>query len=78
MNPTASDLAATTFSCRTCGVYVAGFTDGSVTEPGWRDIDRIDGPNAICPECIADPEALDGLREEYPEVVMGAARVVRA
>ena len=59
----------TTFECRTCGVYVDGEArpDGFAAA-GWSAIDGIDGPNAICPECAAEPTSLDALREDgYPD-----------
>ena len=52
----------TLFICRCCGECSWGLTDGTIFAPGWARIARIDGPNAICPECIADPHALDGLK----------------
>ena len=54
----------TTFECRCCGAYVGGKTDGSFDAPGWGRIDRIDGPNAICPASQEDPTALDGLKAD--------------
>lgn len=54
----------TLFICRCCGEGSRGLTDGTFFNPGWGRIDRIDGPNAICPECIADPRALEGLKED--------------
>lgn len=56
--------AETLFTCRCCGESSRGLTDGTFFDPGWGRIDRIDGPNAICPECIADPESLEGLKED--------------
>lgn len=58
----------TIFECRCCSASVSGKTDGAFDAPGWRRIGRIDGPDAICPRCSADPHALDDLREEYPDV----------
>lgn len=60
-------LNKTIFECRCCGRFTCGFDDGTfdVDEGGvWRRIARIDGPNAICPACQADPEALDFLIED--------------
>lgn len=55
----------TTFECRCCGRSVDGWSDGTTEEPGWGTIMRIDGPNHICPDCIAEgPEALSFLRED--------------
>ena len=62
---TAAASSSTIFGCRCCGASVTGKTDGSFDKPGWRRIDHIDGPNAICPECAARPdEALSALRED--------------
>ncbi len=58
----------TIFGCRTCPASTPGWTDGRFASPGWGRIDHIDGPNAICPVCAADPTSLDCLREEYPDV----------
>ena len=60
-------LTKTIFECRCCGSSVWGFVDGTfdVDPRGtWRRIARIDGRDAICPECLADPEALDFLIED--------------
>ena len=55
----------TTFECRCCGRYVDGWSNGTVEESGWGTISRIDGPNHICPECIAKgSNALEFLRED--------------
>lgn len=64
----AGDLTRTIFECRCCARSVGGGTDGSFDEPGWGRIDNIDGPDAICPRCLADPTALDDFREAYPNV----------
>jgi hypothetical protein len=61
-------VVPTTFDCRTCGNSVSGKSDGSFDEPGWKRLERIDGPNAICPDCINDPSSLESLRDEYPNV----------
>lgn len=53
----------TIFSCRCCSASTGEWPYDSLPE-GWRRIARIDGPNAICPACVADPTALDGLRED--------------
>lgn len=60
----APGIASTIFECRTCGNYTWGKTDGSCDQPGWARIAGIDGPNAICPECRADPTALDALKAD--------------
>jgi hypothetical protein len=69
-------LERTIHECIGCGrIPTAGWNDGSVAEPGWHDVDHIDGPNALCPECSANPEeSLGDLREEYPNVSVGAKR----
>jgi uncharacterized protein CbrC (UPF0167 family) len=54
----------TIFTCRCCPASVGGNTDGTAASPGWYRIDGIDGPDAICPACVADPSAMDGLRED--------------
>lgn len=61
-------VAMTTFECRTCSRYTEGEArpDGFAVA-GWSAIDGIDGPNGICPTCVADPTSLDSLREDgYP------------
>lgn len=68
---------ATSFECRTCSELVDGWTDGAVTERGWRSIEHIDGPNAICPDCVGKPDVLDGLRADYPDARLGSPRPVR-
>lgn len=60
------------FNCRTCDASTPGWTDGRFASPGWGRIDHIDGPNAICPVCAADPTSLDCLRDEYPDVAIAA------
>ena len=62
----------TIFGCRTCPASTPGWSDGRFASPGWGRIDHIDGPNAICPVCAADPTSLDCLREEYPDVAHAA------
>lgn len=64
VSPTQPPLGRTLFECRTCGNACHGFTDGAFDDPAWGRIEGIDGPNAICPECQARPEALEGLRED--------------
>lgn len=54
----------TLMTCRTCGTSVRGTTGGTVSKPGWHKILRIDGPNAMCPECVKDKDALEGLAED--------------
>ncbi len=54
----------TVFECRCCGVYCHGWTNGFFSEPGWKRIQFIDGPNAICPNCCNNPQALDFLKED--------------
>jgi len=57
----------TIFECRTCQTCCQGWSDGAFAEPGWNRVEGIDGPNAICPECSADPGALSDLRAAgYP------------
>ena len=49
--------------CRTCdasGWALAGVN----VPPGWSRIERIDGPDSICPKCAIDPSALDCLRDD--------------
>lgn len=70
-------LRSTIFECRCCDRVSNGYNDGSVTEPGWHDILNIDGPNAICPDCVKDPTALDSLRADgYYDAHVGPARPV--
>jgi len=57
----------TTFECRGCGRYVDGYSDGTIIcGSGWGRIQRIDGPNAICPSCIHDrlEDVLQSFRED--------------
>lgn len=61
----------TIFTCRCCSASTSGWTDGRFASPGWRRVDRIDGPDAICPACVENPTVLDGLREEYPHAKVG-------
>lgn len=63
------DDNATIFECRCCERYCRGFNDGSFVEPDWRRLSNIDGPNAICPDCVDEgEEALLMWRDEYPNV----------
>ena len=64
--------AETIFGCRTCGASTKGWSDGRFAATGWRRLDHIDGPNAICLTCAADPTALDCLRDEYPRVALAS------
>ena len=54
----------TVFSCRCCPASAPGTTDGAVAAPGWHRIEGIDGPDAICPACVANPVSLDSMRED--------------
>lgn len=54
----------------------SGWTDGAMDEPGWYDIDGIDGPNAICWQC-AGSGAYAGLRGAWPSAALGVPRPVR-
>lgn len=65
-------LFCTSFECRTCDRLVMGQNDGGVCQPGWARLEGIDGPNHICPTCIADDEIME-LREEFPNVRVGAS-----
>ncbi len=58
----------TIFECQCCGDGTWGTTDGKTDKPGWMLIANIDGPNHICPTCVADPTALDHLKADdlYP------------
>ncbi len=74
-----NDANRTIFECRICGAHTGGFCNGEKDQPGWGTIARIDGPDSICPECLSNPNALDGLRDEYPDArtdapTPGAAR----
>ena len=73
----ARTATATLFTCRACGAAVDGWTDGSVARPGWRNIDNIDGPNAVCPDCASRWDPRDWT-DEWPEARLGEARPVRA
>lgn len=55
----------TIFTCRCCGKDVQGFYSGRTVEKGWRFLDRIDGPNHVCPDCVSQgPAVLESLRED--------------
>lgn len=54
----------TIFNCKCCDRYTWGWNDGTFNAKGWHRIDNVDGPNAICPACVADPTSLDGLIED--------------
>ncbi len=56
----------TTFECRGCGKTCDGYSDGTICGSGWGRIQRIDGPNAICPACIHDrlEDVLQSFRED--------------
>ena len=74
--PTAASLQTTLFTCRNCSVCVRGWVDGTVSEHGWHRIERIDGPNFLCPVCVAD-DPIEELRDEYPNAVVGGLVEVR-
>lgn len=60
------------YRCRCCSATTGDapiVTSGPVL-PGWGVIERIDGPSAICPICVADPTALDGFLREYPNAAV--------
>lgn len=61
----------TTFECRGCGRNTLGYSDGTICEPEWGRLMRIDGPNAICPACIHDrlEDVLQSFREDGYENV---------
>ena len=50
-----SELPETIFECWGCSRYCRGRSDGAFFEEGWSRIRGIDGPNALCPACTADP-----------------------
>ena len=55
----------TIFTCRCCGRSVGGFYSGRTVEQGWRFLDRIDGPNHVCPDCVSQGAAvLQPLQED--------------
>lgn len=66
----------TLFTCRMCDRPVSGWTDGAVVERGWRTIENIDGPNAICPACV-EYGHVDVFHDEYENAKIGAAMPVR-
>ncbi len=60
-------LNETIFECRCCGDAIRGLNDGTFFHDArgpWRRIGNIDGPNAICPVCVADPGCLDSKVED--------------
>jgi hypothetical protein len=62
----------TTFTCRCCGRYAEGFFDGRTVEAGWRYLERLDGPDHICPDCVKQGDnALEHLRQDYENVFIG-------
>ncbi len=56
----------TIFECRSCAMCTPGLTDGTFlcSWGVWRRILGIDGPNAICPLCVGEPDCLDHLIED--------------
>lgn len=61
------------YECRCCSASTGDVPippSGQPVAPGWGRIVGIDGPDSICPACIADPTALDGWRDEYPDVAV--------
>ena len=54
----------TIFECRCCGGHSVGYSDGTFVKLDWRRIDNIDGPNAICADCVEQEECLDHLIED--------------
>lgn len=61
----------TIFTCRCCSKYTTGHHFGTVNDLGWYRIDGIDGPNAICPDCVASPDALDNLKADGYDASIG-------
>ena len=58
-------------ACRTCDR--SGWAANGYLPDGWSSVDNIDGPNAICPACAAEPTSLDALREDgYPDAKVRA------
>lgn len=52
----------TIFECKCCGDAIGGTSDGRFGHDDrgpWRRIIGIDGPNAICPRCVGEEDALD-------------------
>lgn len=65
----------TIFQCRCCDASTSGKNDGSFDAPNWGRIEGIDGPNALCPRCVADPLALEGLvADGYPDARIAAPK----
>jgi uncharacterized protein (DUF433 family) len=54
----------TIFGCRCCDTSIGGTNDGGFDAPGWGRIQNIDGPDAICPRCKADPTSLDAIKAD--------------
>ena len=56
-------ITETIFECRCCAMCTPGLSDGTFlcSWGKWRRILGIDGRDAICPTCQADPTALDHL-----------------
>lgn len=66
-------MQETIFECRCCDRTCKGWNDGTFQGVGWNRIERIDGPNALCPTCTTDESAMISLVEQgYPN-----AKVVR-
>jgi len=60
-------ISTTIFGCRCCDACIGGTTDGRFgydDRGSWKRIANIDGPDAICPACQADPASLDALKED--------------
>lgn len=65
-------MQETLYTCRCCGDSIGGLYDGSFFHDHrgpWRRLAYVDGPNAICPECVSQPDSLDALIEDGYEHV---------
>ena len=68
---------STTYECRGCGRHEIGTWASLPYE--WSRIERIDGPNSICPACVHDrlEDVLKDLREdgyEHAHVVQSSTK----
>lgn len=57
-----SYMTQTLFECRCCGRANWGTTDGKLAHDDrgpWRRLVNIDGPDAVCPACVGEPDVLD-------------------
>lgn len=55
----------TIHECRGCGTGTWGLTDGTCLTPGWGRLENIDGPNALCPDCLGELPRLEEILADF-------------